>query len=264
MKKKKIFKNFPIPSQTSINDKIFILKTINILNKKVNTYKYLEIGSYLGGSLTPFLLDENCKKIFSIDKREQCIADARNELWNYKNITENDMLNTIKQLGLNYKKILCFNGDIKNFKSKDKFDLIFIDGEHTNVKCFEDFIYSENLIKKNSIIMFHDSSIIHKALELILIHLKKKNFVFFKKNNSEMSAIFFGSYSKINHEKIYGKKDSIKKFFDKASDALLLQQLENRIKIKFSLSRFIKNKPYYKFYFKNKKIKTPHENSFIK
>lgn len=112
--------------------------------------------------------------------------------------------------------------------------------------------------------MFHDSSIIHKALELILIHLKKKNFVFFKKNNSEMSAIFFGSYSKINHEKIYGKKDSIKKFFDKASDALLLQQLENRIKIKFSLSRFIKNKPYYKFYFKNKKIKTPHENSFIK
>lgn len=264
MKKKKIFKYFPIPSQTSINDKIFILKTINILNKKLNTYKYLEIGSYLGGSLTPFLLDENCKKIFSIDKREQCIADARDELWNYKNITENDMLNTIKQLGLNYKKILCFNGDIKNFKSKDKFDLIFIDGEHTNVKCFEDFIYSENLIKKNSIIMFHDSSIIHKALELILIHLKKKNFVFFKKNNSEMSAIFFGSYSKINHEKIYGKKDSIKKFFDKASDALLLQQLENRIKIKFSLSRFIKNKPYYKFYFKNKKIKTPHENSFIK
>jgi len=45
---------FPIESQTSDTDKQ-VLVQIRELLQSLGTYSYLEIGYYLGGSLTPFL-----------------------------------------------------------------------------------------------------------------------------------------------------------------------------------------------------------------
>jgi len=78
MKKKEIEKFFPIPSQTSLVDKFVILKINKLMNLKTKNFIYLEIGSYLGGSLTPFLLNDNCKKVISIDKRNQIINQRKN------------------------------------------------------------------------------------------------------------------------------------------------------------------------------------------
>ena len=66
--KSSLDKFFPIYSQTSKEDKIFLLNTIKLLNLNLSTYNYLEIGSYLGGSLTPFIMDKKCKKSYQLIK----------------------------------------------------------------------------------------------------------------------------------------------------------------------------------------------------
>lgn len=70
---------FPISSQNSNIDKLVLLKIMRLTGLKKNNYSYLEIGSFLGGSLTPFLQDKKCKRILSIDKRNQVLDDERNE-----------------------------------------------------------------------------------------------------------------------------------------------------------------------------------------
>ena len=62
---------FPINSQTSPTDKLSLLQIRDIFKKTLPTYSYLEIGSYLGGSLTPFLKDPQCSHILSIDERNR-------------------------------------------------------------------------------------------------------------------------------------------------------------------------------------------------
>jgi hypothetical protein len=72
-KKDLINERFPIESQTSTEDKIVILKLITLFEK----YNYCEIGSFLGGSLTPHLQTDSCQHILSIDDRERIQPDER-------------------------------------------------------------------------------------------------------------------------------------------------------------------------------------------
>ena len=249
-KKNSIDTFFPIHSQTSREDKVFLINTIRLLNSNLVSYNYLEIGSYLGGSLTPFIIDKKCKKILSIDKRNLKLSDERGENFDYKNIPEKKMFLNIKKYGLSTKKIKTFNGKIKDLKKvNDKYDLVFIDGEHTDHNCYEDFLYSLNFIKKNSIIMFHDSPVIYKAISLIFIYLDKEKipYSFIKKSGSLMSAIFFGKYIKKKFNKIYGKIESTKKYFNSAKDFILLSQANNKLKVKFRWSKFLKRKYPYKY-----------------
>ena len=44
--------------QTSDIDKLVILNVIKVIKKNKKKFNYLEIGSFLGGSLTPFLSDQ--------------------------------------------------------------------------------------------------------------------------------------------------------------------------------------------------------------
>ena len=249
-KKNSINTFFPIHSQTSREDKVFLINTIRLLNSNLNSYNYLEIGSYLGGSLTPFIIDKKCKKILSIDKRNLKLSDERGENFDYKNIPEKKMFLNIKKYNLSTKKIKTFNGKIKDFKKKnDKYDLVFIDGEHTDHNCYEDFLYSLNFIKKNSIVMFHDSPVIYKAISLIFIYLDKEKipYSFIKKSGSLMSAIFFGKYINKKFNKIYGKIESTKKYFNSSKDFILLSQANNKLKVKFRWSKFLKRKYPYKY-----------------
>lgn len=254
----KLKKFFPISSQTSNEDKLVLLKIITFLkNKKKKGFYYLEIGSFLGGSLTPFLMEDKCKLVMSIDKRNQNLDDERNEKWNYQSVSENDMFNKIKNFKLSTKKLRTFNGDISNFKSRNKFDLVFIDGIHTDKNTFSDFICAHKLTKNDSIILFHDSSIIFKSITIIdiLLQSQKIKFKTFKFQGSEITGIFFGRFSKINIDKEIYKIENFKKFCEFAQENLLMQQINNRIKIKFKLSRFLKKKFPYKLSLKKKTSK---------
>ena len=134
---------------------------------------------------------------------------------------------------------------------------VFIDGEHTDINCFEDFINSMDFIKKDSIVIFHDSSVIFKAISLIFIYLNKKKipYSFIKKKNSDMSAIFFGKFLNKNFKKNYGKIENNDKFFTNAMNYILLNQSNNKLKVKFRLSKFLKGKYPFKYVLGNTKNK---------
>ena len=241
---------FPIASQTSNIDKFILLKIMKIVGLKKNKYSYLEIGSFLGGSLTPFLQDKKCKKILSIDKRNQVLDDERNEKWSYKNIPCKLMIENLKKNNLDTSKLKTLNGDISDFNIKNKFDLVFIDGVHTDTNTFSDFLHSLDIVNRNSIILFHDSVVIFKALNLINIFLKKNKYVFKILNfkGSGITGIFMGTFAKTKIEK--KNVEQFERFIKQASENLLIHQLNNRIKIKFKISRFLKRKQPYKFFLK--------------
>ncbi len=257
MKKKEIEKFFPIPSQTSLVDKAVILKINKLMNLRTKNFIYIEIGSYLGGSLTPFLINENCKRVISVDKRNQIIDDERNEKWSYKKISEKLMIKGLKEKKLDISKLKSFNGDISEYRPKENYDLAFIDGIHTDKNTFSDFLYILDKINKHCIILFHDSVVIFKALLLIKEFLKKKNYTFkiAKFKESGITGFFFGSFSKIDINKKINSTQNFEKFCVDAEENLLIQQLNNRIKVKFKISRFLKNKFPYKFIIKEKEKK---------
>ena len=66
---------FEIPSETSVSDKISLLRLQNLVRCKKDGYVYLEVGSHLGGTLVPHLIDPQCKK------KEQYFHATKRELW---------------------------------------------------------------------------------------------------------------------------------------------------------------------------------------
>lgn len=188
-----IDEQFPIPSQTGWKDKQTLLKVINLFEK----YKYCEIGSFLGGSLTPHLMSDKCLEILSIDDRGRIQQDERGIDYSYEKITSQMMIDNLKKVNLNLEKLTVFDKSIEHLPVfEKKYDLVFIDGEHTDISCFRDFLYSMKLVTDTGIIMFHDSTIVYKGIQASLIYLQANNikYKFVKIPDCEMSILFLGNY----------------------------------------------------------------------
>jgi len=218
---------FPIPSQSSNEDKFAILKIRDILSSK-GKYTYCEIGSYLGGSLTPFMNDNNCEYILSVDDRGKIQPDERGVDFDYRHISHQTMLDGLSNHYQDLSKLETFDGSIHELVSTKKFDLIFIDGEHTDYACFRDFIYAQKYIKNDGVIMFHDSNLIYKSLKIIQELLVCNNifYKFIKIPNSVMSFIFFGDY--INYFVEFEQED-LDKFYLESENEILHSIIRNRV-----------------------------------
>ena len=92
-----------IPSQTSDNDKRSLLACQRAVKQILPDYTFLEIGSYLGGSLQPFVLDAACARIYSIDKRPFVQPDERGTNYIYKSNSTARMLENLEKLGGRHK-----------------------------------------------------------------------------------------------------------------------------------------------------------------
>jgi hypothetical protein len=222
MDKDLISKKFPIKSQTSNKDKIVILKIITLFKN----YNYCEIGSFLGGSLTPHLQADACQHILSIDDRERVQPDERGVLYNYAGITSDSMIDNLKLLDLDLKKLEIFDKSIQHLPAfEKKYDLIFIDGEHTDNACFRDFLYSLKLVNDLGIILFHDSTIVYKGIQMCLIYLEANAipYKFIKVAKSEMSIIFLGNHS----TKLFDEENPAE-FYINAEKYRIMQLIKNR------------------------------------
>lgn len=224
---------FPIESQSSDRDKEFLLSAKRLIDDVAPGYNYLEIGSFLGGSLAPFLGDPACASILSIDERGKTLPDERGALFDYAGITTQSMLDRLHQAGLATTKLTTHDGPIDTMPLPDRrFDLAFIDGEHTDQACFRDFLWALPMMKANSAILFHDSSLIYKAIRLIALYLRKegRSFVFLKHGNSEMSAVFLGDLSRHDLGRYFEAGEDCDDFYASSEVTVLEHSIRNRVR----------------------------------
>jgi len=171
-----------IESQSSDDDKQSLLACQLAVRELKPDYKYLEIGSYLGGSIQPHLFDEKCAKIYSIDKRPLHQPDERGVDYTYLNNSTERMMELLREVApKKIGKITTINGDtrqINSSKVEDKISLCFIDGEHTDEAVFSDFRFCLNVLAENGAIVFHDASITYNGIANSIKHLQENSIKF--------------------------------------------------------------------------------------
>ena len=171
-----------IESQSSINDRITWLALQRATRRAQNGYAYLEIGSHLGGSIHPHMLDPKCRMIFSIDKRPFEQPDERGFTLLYEGNSTERMLQNLQSVDPNQMgKISCFDSaarDVDAALIEPSPDMCFIDAEHTNAAVVSDFEFCLEVCAPNAVIFFHDDRIIYQALVEIGRILRKRKIPF--------------------------------------------------------------------------------------
>jgi hypothetical protein len=166
---------------------------------------YLEIGSHLGGTIQPHLLDHRCRLIISIDPRPQVQPDDRSpgHLEEYEgNSTERmlGLLSALDQAGI--EKVVCLESDASRVSISDlprRPDFIFIDGEHTEPAALSDFEFAQRAVAEGGIIAFHDHGIVHAAVRESCRRLRRTGVQFeAAKLGGSVFGIFFDRSLLIN------------------------------------------------------------------
>ncbi|HEY0428378.1 MAG TPA: class I SAM-dependent methyltransferase [Pyrinomonadaceae bacterium] len=169
----KIFEK--IKSQLSENDKQSLLACHLATREIAPDYNYLEIGSYLGGSIQPHLLDKKCARVYSIDKRPLNQPDNRGVDYTYLNNSTARMLELLAEVAP-VDKIKTIDGDTRSISPaqiEEKMQLCFIDGEHTDAAVLSDFKFCLEVLDKSGAILFHDAPITYNGIAACVEHLKK-------------------------------------------------------------------------------------------
>ncbi|HKI01265.1 MAG TPA: class I SAM-dependent methyltransferase [Thermoanaerobaculia bacterium] len=167
-----------IDSQSDDGDKRSWLALQRMVRRWNESYVFLEIGSFLGGSIQPHLLDSRCRKIISIDKRPAEQPDLRGQWFQYENNSTARMLANLRALApAEVSKIVCFDSDARDIDPThlpERPDLCFIDGEHTESAVVSDFEFCARVCSPRAILYFHDDWVIYPALSQILRTLRRQ------------------------------------------------------------------------------------------
>lgn len=170
-----------ISSQSTNEDKQSLLACQLAARELAGEYNYLEIGSYIGGSIQPHLLDSKCRRICSIDKRPHSQPDARGFDFIYQNNSTERMMEMLATVSEDRDKIITIDGDSKTIDPAqigDKIQLCFIDGEHTDEAVLSDFELCLRVLDANGAIVFHDAQITYNGIADCIAHLKDKDIAF--------------------------------------------------------------------------------------
>ncbi len=165
-----------ITSQLEPGDKKSLLAIQNAVRRLLGSYRYLEIGSYLGGSLQPHVVDPRCTAIVSIDKRIDIPADERVDAITYPENTTRHMLSLLERLSPDgARKIRTIDADAADIDPgslEGPQDLCFIDGEHTDAAVRSDFRFCRSVLAPNGAILFHDANLVFSGIAEILRDLR--------------------------------------------------------------------------------------------
>lgn len=167
-------------SQTSEEERRTLLAVQRAIARRFGQYTYLEIGSYLGGSLQPHVADPRCTEIFSIDPRPDCPPDDRvpGDGIEYTGNTKQQMLTGLSAIDpQGVAKIVCIDSDAKDVPPTciaPSPHIAFIDGEHTHAAALSDFAFCEKVVRNDGVILFHDFGVVHAAIHQICRSLDRK------------------------------------------------------------------------------------------
>ena len=153
-----------IESQTSAADRRSLLALHGTMLTMLGTFRYLEIGSHLGGSLQALVAEPGCTHITSIDPRPLVQPDERPEIgyrWEYADNSTERMLALLGAVpGADVGKITTIElstEDIDPGSLPHRPDLCFIDGEHTNRAALRDAEFCLAAVGDRGVIAFHDA-----------------------------------------------------------------------------------------------------------
>jgi hypothetical protein len=171
-----------IHSQTALGDKASLLSLELAARERWGSYCYLEIGSHLGGSLQPHVVDPHCRKIVSIDPRPEFAADARTVRVDFHDLSTERMLEQLSRVpGADLEKLETIEAsswDIDPQELSDVPNLCFIDGEHTHDAALADARFCRQAIGDSGCIAFHDDSTVRTALRDFVGELAKERVEF--------------------------------------------------------------------------------------
>lgn len=154
------------------SDRTSFLRVQRLIRLLKPGYAYLEIGFDMGGSLLPHLLDPNCAAAVSIDPRPALQPDERGIDFHYVGNSTAGMLAelgkhvTPAELG----KLITFADDASAIDPAQlglQADLVLIDGEHTNLAAFSDFLAVLPMIAADAIVTFHDANLVGDTIQII-------------------------------------------------------------------------------------------------
>ena len=136
------------------------------------TFSYLEIGSYLGGSLQTVMRDPRCTTVMSIDPRISVVPDQVRGTSTYKGNTTARMRNLLAELpDVDMDKLATFETptDVMAVGSLPTTpDYCFIDGEHTDEAAIRDARFCREAMGGAGVIAFHDYSIVEGGIRAFL------------------------------------------------------------------------------------------------
>src|SRR4051795_12776182 len=81
-----------IESQTTDRDRRSLLALHSAVASNRPSFSYLEVGSYLGGSLQALIRDRRCAHVMSVDTRTREAPDKRSRMWSYEDNSTTRML----------------------------------------------------------------------------------------------------------------------------------------------------------------------------
>lgn len=162
-----------IASETTGGDKRTLLALLELAAQD-GPFTYLEIGSHLGGSLQPFIQDQRCVSIISIDPRPASQPDDRPSgagRYFYRDNSTDRMRELLAEVpGADMEKLRTIEA------STDAIDpatlpelpaLCFIDGEHTHRAALRDALFCAT-VAPTSLIAFHDRGGVGKGIRAFM------------------------------------------------------------------------------------------------
>ena len=161
------------PNQTSVNDRISLLALQNACRDAHGTFQYLEIGSFLGGSLQPFVADPRCAGITSIDPRTESAPDTRGTAF-YPNNSVEAMLSHLEHVpGADLSKLRTIEASTEDLDPGDvtRPQLCMLDGEHTTEAALRDARFCREVMRGEGAIVFHDRELVADAIDRFLAEL---------------------------------------------------------------------------------------------
>lgn len=160
-----------ILSQTTEEERASLLALQRATRRVHASYVYLEIGSYLGGTIQPHLRDPACRRIYSIDKRPRVLPDQRDGTNTYEDNSTDHMLALLGAVAPEQMdKLACFEGDARAIDPvliREPPHLCFIDGEHTHPAVISDFAFCLQVCAPDAVIAFHDAARVFLGIEFI-------------------------------------------------------------------------------------------------
>ena len=140
------------------------------------TFCYLEIGSYLGGSLQAFIRDPACHTIVSIDPRPESQPDERGIRYWYRDNTTKRMLDALGTIpGAELGKLHPIERGTDEL-SPSEIDanpqLSFVDSEHTDPAALRDARFCDAAMHESGCVAFHDAPVVYRGIGRFLTELE--------------------------------------------------------------------------------------------